>query len=681
MKYNLLTLLFICATGHAWAIGNFTNSGRVVDKDGKPVAMAMVTYQNLDRRLDYTYTDANGNFTASPAGAKPAASAQGAAGAGGVVDTLRIGKTGYEPVLVPIKSYTEQIKAVTLVPIDIEAKVNGVIARHQGDVAWMVGQITGALQDVPDADLAASKLGALFATLELTQPTAAAWADQVDAKQKASLQAGNPPLLVGGLVVHGWTYRILPDSFDRTPKPYTQDETRKMGQNGVVFPHNSALGCMNDPALVEQAYRVMALEARGAGLNWTLAPFVEPIRNIKSGRSFESFSADPAVAAQLSKAAILGLQGTDLSSPHTIAATAKYFLGSGGTVDGKTWGDASIGSEAVMKSLFLPSYQAAIDAGVAGVLVDRHSWMGKPVWESPDLLTGLLKGQMKFDGVVVADWNDGSNPAPNPSPDPKAPPFPNPWTPDSMAAAAGYVGNGMDLNSAGPNYKAFASALQNAVATGKVSKERLADAVRRVLRLKAKMGLLDSQNAMVNRELTQQIDSPAHKEIARRCVRESLVLLKNDSVLPLKRNQRILVVGKAAGIEGLASGGFTRMGRQGDNGRFKDPVWTNIAKGFQEKVDEAPGGKVTQLETIEGSGSWSNVEKMESNFDVIVAVVFECSYADWNGDAGNRTSLDVGYYGGSQTTIDSFTRSAMMKAMIQYHGKVPIVMVIVSGRP
>jgi len=87
------------------------------------------------------------------------------------------------------------------------------------------------------------------------------------------------------------------------------------------------------------------------------------------------------------------------------------------------------------------------------------------------------------------------------------------------------------------------------------------------------------------------------------------------------------------------------------------------------------------VETIEGSGSWSSVEKMESNFDVIVAVVFENSYADWNGDAGNRSSLEVGYYGGSQTTIDSFTRSAMMNAMMKYHGKVPIVMVIVSGRP
>ncbi|MEI6492771.1 MAG: glycoside hydrolase family 3 N-terminal domain-containing protein, partial [Verrucomicrobiota bacterium] len=546
-----MALVFAGASGNAWAIGNFTNSGRVVDKDGKPVDMAMVTYQNPDRSLDYTYTDANGSFSASAAqeGAKPAAALQGATAIGGVVDTLRIGKTGYQPVLVPIKTYSEHIKTVTLVPIDIEAKVNAVMVKHQGDVTWMAGQITGALQDIPDADLTTSKPGALFAPMELTQPTAAAWADQVDAKQKASLQAGTPLLLVGGLVVHGWAYRILPDSFDRTPKPYTQDETRKMGQNGVVFPHNSALGCMNDPELVEQAYRVMALEARGAGLNWTLAPFVEPIRNIKSGRSFESFSADPAVAAQLSRAAILGLQGTDLSSPYTIAATAKYFLGSGGTVDGKTWGDAAIAPEPVMKSLFLPSYQSAIDVGVAGILVDRHSWLGKPVCESPYLLTSLLKEQMKFDGIVVADWNDGSNPAPNPSPDPKAPPFPNPWTPDTMSAAASFVGNGIDLNSAGGNYKEFAAALQNAVATGKVSKERLTDAVRRVLRLKAKMGLLDSRNAVVDRELTRQIDSPAHKEIARRCVRESLVLLKSDSVLPLKRNQRILVVGKAAGIE------------------------------------------------------------------------------------------------------------------------------------
>ena len=314
----LMALVFAGASGTAWAIGNFTNSGRVVDPSGMPVAMAMVTYQNPDRSLDYTYTDANGNFTASVTQevAKPAAASQGATAAGGIVDTLRIGKTGYQPVLVPIKSYSEQIKTVTLAPIDIEAKVNAIMVKHQGDVAWLAGQIY----------------------------------------------------------------------------------------------------------------------------------------------------------------------------------------------------------------------------------------------------------------------------------------------------------------------------------------------------------------------------SPAHKEIARRCVRESLVLLKNDSVLPLKRNQRILVVGKAAGIEGLASGGFTRMGRQGDNGRFKDPAWTNIAKGFKEKVDEAAGGKVTQVETIEGSGSWSNVEKMESDFDVIVAVVYESSHADWNGDAGNRSSLEVGYYGGSQTTIDSFTRSAMMKAMIQYHGKVPIVMVMVRGR-
>jgi len=687
-----VTFLVFCVAGRARAIGNFTNSGRVLDKDGRAVAMAMVTYLSMDRRLDYTYTDANGYFTASSTAhaGRPGAVPQGAAAPGGVVDTLRIGKTGYEPVLVPIKSYTEQIGTVRLALIDVEAKVNAVMAKHAGDEGWMRGQITGALLETPDADVVSGKLGSVLAEMDQAFPTTNAWADAMDARQKAAMTAGNVPLLAGGLVVHGWAYRLVQENGEKAPGESKilagLDPVRRKGGNGVIFPHNSGLGCMNDPDLVQQAYRVMALEARGVGINWTLAPFVEPLRNLKSGRCFESFSEDPAVAMQLSKAAILGLQGSDLSSPYTIAASAKYFLGSGGCVNGKTWGDAAIAPEPVMKSLFLPPYQSAIDAGVAAILVDRHSWMGKPMLESPDLLTSLLKKEMKFDGMVVADWTDGSNPEPNPSPDADAkkyPPFPNAWTASYMGTAAGFVGNGVDMSIAGDSYKEFVAGIQSALAGGKITKDRLADAVRRVLRVKARMGLLDNRKVLAERDLTDLIYSPLHREIARQCVRESLVLLKNsDHLLPLKPNQRIMVVGKAAGIEGLLCGGFTRVGRQGDDGVFIDRIATNISKAIKTRIDPKTGGKVYDLETFDGGdrSEWSHIEKFENDVDVIVAVLYECSYADWNGDDGNRAGREVGYYAGSGSSIE-FTKSRMMKALIQYHGKVPMVLLLVSGRP
>jgi len=323
-------------------------------------------------------------------------------------------------------------------------------------------------------------------------------------------------------------------------------------EGATLFPHNVGLGCTRDAALVEAAARVTALEMRATGAQWTFAPCIAVPRDERWGRTYEGFAEDPAVVAELGAAAVRGFQTQDLGSPRSVLACAKHFVGDGGTTYQERpqgsraapldQGDTRV-DEATLRRVHLPGYIAAVGAGVGSIMVSYNSWNGVKVSGIRRLLTEILKGELGFEGFLISDYYaigqiDG----------------------DYKTAVMTSINAGMDMAMEPAGYARFIATLRSLVEEGRVRLARIDDAVTRILRVKAAMGLLDTRRSQVSDPaLAREFGSAKHREVARRAVRESIVLLKNDDrVLPLaKTAARIHVAGKAADDIGMQCGGWT----------------------------------------------------------------------------------------------------------------------------
>lgn len=409
----------------------------------------------------------------------------------------------------------------------------------------------------------------------------------------------------------------------------------------VIFPHHVGMGATHDPALVEKADRVTAEEVAGTGINWAFAPCIAVSRDIRWGRSYESYSQSPDLVAELGAASIRGFQG-DALNKHSVLACAKHFAGDGGTENGKDQGN-DVCDEATFRRTYVAPYAAAIKAGVGSIMVSYNSWNGQKMHGNKHLLTDILKNEMGFQGFLVSDWAAIDQLSPDYKNDIET----------SINAGLDMVmipyGPG-DKNSKN-NYRAFITDLKDLVATGKVSQDRIDDAVRRILRVKYEMGLF--KNTSVDPALTAAIGSPEHREVARKCVGESLVVLKNaNHILPLKKDlKHITVIGKGANDIGMQCGGWTID--------------------WQGKTGEVTPGGTTLLAAIKktvGAGTEVNYSADGSDLktpDVIIAVVGEEPYAEFKGD---RKDLNL-------APADSALIAKAKEA------NVPIVTLLYSGRP
>ena len=407
----------------------------------------------------------------------------------------------------------------------------------------------------------------------------------------------------------------------------------------VIFPHNIGLGATHNPRLVEQAARVAAEEVAGTGINWAFAPCVAVPQNDRWGRTYEGFSDDPKLVSELGVAAIAGWQGKNLSDPASVLACAKHFLADGGTLDGIDQGNA-VCDEATLRKMFLPPYVAAVKAGVGSIMVSYSSWNGRKMHGNKYLITDVLKGELGFKGFVVSDWAAIDQ-----------------LGPDYKSDIETSINAGLDMIMIpyGPghknNYVEFIKDLTELVHEGKVSPERIDDAVRRILTVKLRMGLFN--RPPTDPALTAAIGSAKHREVARECVRESLVLLKNDhDILPLSATiKRLAVVGRAANDIGLQCGGWT-ISWQGAPGEVTHGG-TTILQGLQA---EAPAGC-----TVTYSPDGSDVKGAEA----AVVVVAEHPYAEMQGD-----TKDLRLPARDEALIDKVKAAG-----------VPVVTVLVSGRP
>ena len=416
-------------------------------------------------------------------------------------------------------------------------------------------------------------------------------------------------------------------------------------EGATLFPHNVGLGCTRDAALVEAAARVTALEMRATGAQWTFAPCIAVPRDERWGRTYEGFSEDSAVVAELGAAAVRGFQTQHLGSPRAVLACAKHFVGDGGTAYQERpqgsraapldQGDTRV-DEATLRKIHLPGYAAAVRAGVGSIMVSYNSWNGLKVSGIRRLLTEILKEELGFEGFLISDYYAIGQ-----------------IDKDYNTAVMTSINAGMDMAMEPAGYERFIATLRALVEGGRVPLARIDDAVTRVLRAKVAMGLLDRRRSQVSDPaLAREFGSAKHREVARRAVRESLVLLKDDDrLLPLaKTAARIHVAGKAADDIGMQCGGWT-VTWQGKPGAVT--AGTTLRAAIAATVSSST--QVTY--SADGRGA--------EGADVAVVVVGEAPYAEGVGD---RADLAL--------AADDV---AVVDAIAAVH--VPIVLVVYSGRP
>jgi len=501
--------------------------------------------------------------------------------------------------------------------LPVSTRVNDLLGRMT--LADKLGQMTQVERNVltPQSDLATYRIGSILSGggSAPTPNTASSWADMYDGFQRTALSTPlHIPMIYGIDAVHG----------------------HNNVRGATIFPHNIGLGATRDPALVLEIGRAVAEEVSGTGIDWDFAPCLCVARNDRWGRTYESFGEVPEIATAMTTM-ITGLQGTYLGGPASVLATAKHWIGDGGTTNGTDEGNTQI-SEAELRAIHLPPFREGIRRGVGSVMVSYSSWNGVKMHANHYLITNVLKGELGFAGFVVSDWQGI----------------------DQIDGQPGFTGTeirtsinaGIDMVMVPNDYKRFLSLLRTEVSSGRIPMSRIDDANRRILTKKFQLGLFE--HPYTDRSYTPTVGSQAHRDLARQAVRESQVLLKNRwGVLPLPKTAgKIFVAGKSADNIGYQSGGWT-IDWQGGSGPITPG--TTILQGIKNTV--APDSTVTYNASGDG---------IDGSYKTAIAVVGETPYAEYHGDRPDGMGLDP-------------TDLATL-AKLEASG-VPVVVVLVSGRP
>ena len=429
------------------------------------------------------------------------------------------------------------------------------------------------------------------------------------------------------------------------------------GVDATVFPHNIGLGAAHDEQLMTQIGEVVAEEVRAAGVQWTFAPTLGNAQNERWGRTYECFNEDAGEVAVLGAAYIRGLQGEKgtekyLDEDHVLAC-AKHFIGEGYTTDGTNQGNVDMTAEefdALLDSGLLDPYTAALDEGVLTVMISYNSVDGVKCHENKHLIQEVLKDQLGFRGFVVSDYNaiqqtSGKN---------------------YKEQVRLSLDAGIDLFMEPYTWQDCMQAIIDLVESGEISMDRVDDAVSRILRVKFEAGMFEEEiGGTHEKELGEQVGSEDHRALARQAVRESLVLLKNDTVNgisaleALNQAKNIQVSGQKAYDMGAQCGGWT-ISWQGQNGKITKG--TTIIEGIAE---------VTADRELKLTHDITGVVNEEA--DALMVVVGEEPYAESDGD---RTATSLVFSEKDQEVLKNVRES-----LGQRKDRIPVVAVIVAGRP
>jgi len=402
----------------------------------------------------------------------------------------------------------------------------------------------------------------------------------------------------------------------------------------TIFPHFIGLGAAKDPALVKEVAEATAEEVAATGIYWIFSPNLDVIEDIRWGRTYESFGSDSDWVGVLGKAYIEGLQ--------SVVGAAKHYVGQGSMEWGTSinnnfsidQGNSNI-TEEELRQIHLEPFRQAVEAGTKTILVGLNTWNGGKISSNKYLLTDVLRGEMGFDGFVFSDWYGVYEKESN-----------------KYKALVKTINAGVDMIMLPFDYKTFSAYMHRALDNGDIDSKRVDEAVRRILEVKFEVGLFDK--VATDKSGLKNIGSEEHRELARKAVRKSLVLLKNNNVLPIaKSTPTILVAGSAANNLGKQCGGWT-VEWQGIDGNWIPG--TTILEGIMNIVSLGTEVK------YDLSGDFSNQEELA---EVGIAVVGEDPYAEGWGDDENPKL--------SEEDIEAIYNLKEISKKI--------IVVIISGRP
>ncbi|MFI5684975.1 glycoside hydrolase family 3 N-terminal domain-containing protein [Streptomyces sp. NPDC051636] len=615
-------------------VGVATTGAAPIDE---PVTVTYETTATGTATPGRDYTPVSGTLT-FPAGT-----------ASGTTQALRVptlkDRTAESAETIPLKLTVTGAKAPTETPqvvidahglpyldsgLPVKKRVADLLSRMSP--AEKAGQMTqaerGALTD--QGDIATYALGSLLSGggSTPTPNTPEGWAKMIDAFQlRAQATRFQIPLVYGVDAVHGHNNLV----------------------GATIMPHNIGIGATRDPRLAQRTGAVTAAEVRATGIPWDFAPCLCVSRDERWGRSYESFGEDPALVKSM-ETIIQGLQGRadgrDLSRDDKVLATAKHFVGDGGTEYGSsTTGTYKIDQGVTkvtrqqLEAVHLAPYRTAVDRGIGTVMPSYSSLDILGDGQGPvkmharaDMINGVLKDRMGFDGFLISDWAAIDQ-------------LPGDYASDVRTS----VNAGLDMIMVPYAYKDFTTTLVDEVKAGRVSEQRIDDAVFRILTQKFGLGLFEHPYA--DTAGAARIGSRAHRVLARQAAAESQVLLKNTGgLLPLKKNQKVYAAGSNADDIGTQAGGWT-VTWQGSSGNITPG--TTILEGMRKA-----GGDVTYSK---------DASAPLTGYDAGVVVVGETPYAEGVGDVGNGHDLRLS--AADQATVDKVC--AAMKCAV----------LIVSGRP
>ena len=479
-------------------------------------------------------------------------------------------------------------------------------------------------------------VGSVLNTLDSRALSTERWNEIIARLQKPALASENAiPVLYGIDAIHGVSY--------------TADAT--------FFPQQIGQAATWNPELVYKASRITAYETRASGIPWNFSPVLDLGKDPRWARMWETYGEDPYLCSVMGAEAVKGYQGENLASPESVSACLKHFFAYGSN-SGKDRTPLEM-SMVALREYYLPSFQKAIDAGAASVMINSGIINGIPVHANKKLLTDLLKNEMGFEGLVVTDWAD----------------IENLYNRDKVAsshkeAIKMAINAGIDMSMIPINYQRYCNLLLELVNEGEVPMERLDDAVRRVLNFKYKLGLFDQP--MTKREDYPKFGSEEFEQASYHTAAESITLLKNTKdVLPLQKGQRLLVVGPNANSMRTLNGGWS-YSWQGEKVEQFAQKYNTIYEALQNEFGKDKVKHFAGVEYAKWKGHEKEINidiqgavKAAKGVDVVVLCIGENTYTEKPGDL-NDLSL-------SENQEDLALALAKL-------GK-PMVVVLNEGRP